>query len=94
MLILSNKRYGLFECFDSIGDCCASYWCAPCYAAYAANVAQENIFSSALQCLCYPLGLCFLRPKIRSDLGIEVNLFKKISRNIYLKLKIYFQRDR
>jgi len=60
------------ECFDSLADCCAAFWCSPCYSYIASDAAQQPFLVSALNCLCYPLGLCYLRPAVRNELGIEV----------------------
>ncbi|CAF0725295.1 unnamed protein product [Brachionus calyciflorus] len=75
---IGDWRYGLFECFDSIGDCLLGLFCPNCYAAYASDAAQESVIASILQCLCYPLGLCYLRPRIRNELGIPGSIFKDV----------------
>ncbi|RNA35553.1 Cornifelin -like protein [Brachionus plicatilis] len=69
-------QYPLFDCFYPVEDCLLAYFCAPCYAAYAADESGESLFSSILQFLCYPLGLLYLRPTARYKHYIDGSLFK------------------
>jgi len=49
-------------------------YCCPCiYAAVASDEAGQGIGVAALQCLCYPLLIPFLRNDVRNEEGIEVD---------------------
>lgn len=75
MRILFNKRYGLCECCDSLGDALLAYCCGSCYTALASDKTGKGLCYSFLQCLFFPLGVCCLRNHARKKHNIEVKHF-------------------
>ncbi len=66
-------RSGLFDCCDTLSDFLLGTITAPCLAAWVAEVSGENGFCTLFQCLCYPLGLCYLRTVTRDKKVIYVS---------------------
>ncbi len=83
-------RYGLLQCGDSLGDCLLSFFCGCCYSCYVSDLSGEKKACSILQCLCYPCGLCYLRPQIRKKKGINVRKNRLFPQNLYDNLWILF----
>ena len=71
---MAEWKHGLFECMESMGDCCLGYWC-PCVQAYVANkAAGEEPIMGILQLIFYPLLVPVLRNKVRETKGIDGSL--------------------
>ncbi|CAF0794486.1 unnamed protein product [Brachionus calyciflorus] len=74
----NDWQYGLFECTDSLSDCCLGFWFPSCYTAYASHISDEPLWASLLQLLFHPYGLFYLRPASRFKRDIEGSLLKDV----------------